>query len=773
MKNPMNKRIVRELRHDIGKYLVIFLFLLLMISLVSGFLVADNSFAEIYNNGFIDQKIEDGHLSLDKEAPDAVLMSLEEEGNVTIYPFYYFEENIQDSEKNIRVYRTEREVNLLCLMSGEMPVAENEIALDRMFAENNDIAVGDFITLKGKKLQVSGLIASPDYSCLYENNSDMMFDSINFSIAVMSESGWSAIDSSHICYNYAWLYPEFIERTDTETAKTKSDDLIEVIETVLTDYNTQVLTTGASETQMLSITDYLPRYLNQAINFTGDDMGSDKAMILMIDYIITVILAFVFAITTSSTISAEAGVIGTLRATGYTKCEILIHYMILPVFVSLAAAVVGNILGYTVGSRFFVDFYYGSYSLATYKTLWNAEAFCLTTVIPLVMMVLVNLFILMRKLRLTPLQFLRHDLTTRKKKKSFRLPTKIPFLHRFRLRILFQNIPHYITLFLGILIGGVLLIFGTMFGPLLEDYKELIIADRICDYQYILAEQVETTDEYAEKYCLTSLKTTDETYMEDTISIYGIEPDSNYVFAQLSDEMVTVASSMAEKYNLSIGDTIELKDPYNEKKRYAFLVGAIYDYNAGIAIFMPKETYNKTFEENESYFTGYFSNREITDMDEDAIASVITISDLTKTSDQLTVSVGEMMEIFGGVGILLFILLMFLMSKQIIEKNAMSISMTKILGFSNGEIGGLYILATSIVVVISLLISIPLIDRILRWIFEFYLYTMVTGYFPFILSNTCYIKMVIIGVVCYALVSIIQMIKIGRISKSDALKYGE
>jgi len=105
-----------------------------------------------------------------------------------------------------------------------------------------------------------------------------------------------------------------------------------------------------------------------------------------------------------------------------------------------------------------------------------------------VMMVLVNLFILMRKLRLTPLQFLRRDLTTHKKKKSFCLPTQIPFLHRFRLRILFQNISHYITLFFGVFIGGTLLVFGTMFNPLLEDYKALIIADRICDYQYILAE---------------------------------------------------------------------------------------------------------------------------------------------------------------------------------------------------------------------------------------------------------------------------------------------
>ena len=38
MRNPLNKRLPRELKHDFGKYLVIFLFMVMMISLVSGFL---------------------------------------------------------------------------------------------------------------------------------------------------------------------------------------------------------------------------------------------------------------------------------------------------------------------------------------------------------------------------------------------------------------------------------------------------------------------------------------------------------------------------------------------------------------------------------------------------------------------------------------------------------------------------------------------------------------------------------------------------------------
>ena len=39
-----------------------------------------------------------------------------------------------------------------------------------------------------------------------------------------------------------------------------------------------------------------------------------------------VIMAFVFGITISNTIRKEAGVIGTLRASGYTRQELILHY---------------------------------------------------------------------------------------------------------------------------------------------------------------------------------------------------------------------------------------------------------------------------------------------------------------------------------------------------------------------------------------------------------------------------------------------------------------
>ncbi|MBO5509100.1 MAG: FtsX-like permease family protein, partial [Lachnospiraceae bacterium] len=97
-------------------------------------------------------------------------------------------------------------------------------------------------------------------------------------------------------------------------------------------------------------------------------------------------------------------------------------------------------------------------------------------------------------------------------------------------------------------------------------------------------------------------------------------------------------------------------------------------------------------------------------------------------------------------------------------------SMVKILGFKNSEIGGLYIVATSIVVIISLVISAPVTNALLKLIFTKYIYTMMTGYIPFIISDSCYIYTILLGIACYTVVALLQLVKINRIPKSDALK---
>lgn len=481
MKNPLRKRLPKEFVSEIGKYLVIFLFMTITIGLISGFLVADSSMIKAYDESFDKYNIEDGNFELMEKADDKLISSLENYG-VTIYDNNYIECDTDNNlngeiDSTLRIFKNREEVNKVCLMKGKMPKKVDEIAIDRMYADNNKVSVGDKIEVAGRKLEVTGLVALSDYSALFSDNGDVMFDAVKFGVAIVTEDGYEVFDNAKVHYDYSWIYNDK-PANDTEEKK-------------LSDGFMKELNSSAE------IVKYIPRYGNQAIQFTGEDMGSDQAMMIMLLYILITILAFVFAVTTNNTITKESTVIGTLRASGYTRGELLRHYISLPVITTLIAALVGNILGYTVFKNIMAAMYYGSYSLPTYKTIWNAEAFILTTIIPLIIMIVINMVLISIKLKLSPLKFLRHDLSKSKKKKAVRLP-HFKFLQRFRLRIILQNIPSYATLFVGILFAYVLLIFGMGMSPLLTHFQKETLDNMISKYQYVLKAPVETGNGEAE-----------------------------------------------------------------------------------------------------------------------------------------------------------------------------------------------------------------------------------------------------------------------------------
>lgn len=747
MKNPLIKRLPRELKSELGKYIVLFVFITGMIAIVSGFLVASGSMSIAYTESFEKYNIEDGNFELAYKADNSLIKTLEQE-NLSIYENYYIEMQTTEVDSTLRIFSQRDEVNKVCLMSGELPTTENEIAVDRMYADNNSITVGDILTVDKKDLTVTGFVALSDYSALFSSSSDMMFDAVKFGVAIMTEDGFATLNDAHIHYNYTWKYDT--APVDDIQAKEMSENFLEVL------------------TENAVITNYIPQYTNQAIQFTGDDIGSDKTMMAAFLYVVVIIIAFIFAISTSSTIAKEATVIGTLRASGYTKGELVRHYLTAPVLVTLISAVLGNILGYTWFKEVAADMYYSSYSLPTYVTLWNVEAFVQTTVIPVILMFLINFFILSNKLKLSPLKFLRRDISRKQKKKTLHLNTKIGIMKRFRLRIIFQNIPNHITIIIGIFMANIILLFGIAIPPLLEKYQSDITSNMICDYQYILKAPIETVTERAEKYCAGSLKTIEGKLRSEDVTIFGILPDSKYINLELDNNNVYISNAFSEKFGVSAGETITLKEEYGSKE-YSFHVKGVYYYPAGIAIFMSLDHFNVTFENDADYYNGYFSDTEITDIDTKYIATVITEDDMTKTSRQLMLSMGSIMDMFFAFGIIMFMLIIYLLSKIIIEKNAQCISMTKILGYKNSEISGLYILSTSIVVIGSLILTLPIANEVIKHIFVL-IFSKYSGWLPYYVPFSAYVKIAVAGITSYSIIAFMQYRKVKKIPLDMVLK---
>lgn len=757
MRNPLNKRFLRELKGELAKYIVIFVFMTAVIGLISGFLIADGSMYDTYNKSFEKYNIEDGNFELYSKAEESVIDKLEKE-NVTIYENFYKEENVvrhnnikndEDSQSTLRFYVNREEVDKVDLMEGSLPEDINEIAIDRMYAENNDIKVQDTLTVGSRILKVTGLVALSDYSSLFSDNSDTMFDSLKFGVGVVSQKCFDAYDDTHIHYVYSWLYDNKPE--DDKEAKLMADDFVKTI------------------SANAILVNYIPQYINQAIHFTGDDIGSDRSMMIVLLYVLIVIMAFVFAVTTNNTIVKEANVIGTLRASGYTRGELLRHYILLPIIVTIFGALVGNILGYTVFKDIFVATYYGSYSLPTYHTLWNADAFLLTTVVPVIIMLVINIVIIGCRLKLSPLKFLRRDLSGKQKKKAMRLPA-FGFFNRFRLRIIIQNMPNYITLFIGILFANVLLLFGIMLGPMLTHYQNEITDKLIAKHQYVLKALVDVDDNAAEKYCVKTLSTIEGRLKSEDVLVYGVKDNSIYAdinTASLKDNEVYITNGYADKFRIKKGDKITLKEKYDDNE-YEFTVKDMYDYPSSFAIFMSDAAFKNVFDKSEDYYSGYFSDN-ILDINEKYVATQITLDDLTKVSRQLDRSMGETFNLVKIFAVVLFAVLMFLLTKLIVEKNTTSISMVKILGYSNREISRLYVTSTTIVVVLSVALSIGLSVVIMNYLFRVFMEEM-SGWISCYYAPHIFPVMFILNITVYVVISFFMMAKIKKIPMDEALK---
>ena len=745
MKNPLKKRFFRELKSEFGKYFVIFIFVVGMVSIISGYLIAGSSIRTALDEAFTKYNIEDGNFEIIDTASDELLDELKEK-DLTVYKNFYKEAETKKVSSTLRIFKNRDEINKTCIMEGELPNAKNEIAIDRVYALNNDYVIGDNITLDEQKYEITGLVALSDYGSLYQSNNDMMYENIKFGVALMNKDGFDLLGDEHLHYSYSWEYDE--KPQDEIKEKEVSDDILDTI------------------LEHSMVLNFIPQYSSLPINFGYDDVAVDDVAMKMFLYVIMTILAFVVAITTATTIIKESNVIGTLRASGYSRKEMLLHYMSVPVSVIFAGTIVGNLLAYTALNGFMTNSYYLRYSFPLCKTIFNAESFIYTSIIPTIMMIAIIMIVLSKKLRLSPLNLIRRNLTTKNKSKAFPLSTKLKITTRFRLRIIFQNVPTYALILIGVFLANFIMMFGFLFSPMLENYGDTILENKVSEYQYILKAPIPTENKDAEKYCATYLHDVNIALENENVMIYGIKDNSKY--ANIDPDKIYISDGYSKKYDIHIGDSITLKETYG-KKEYKLTVDDIYDYPSTISVFMSMDKYKDMFELEETYFNGYFSNEELDDIEEIYIASVITEEDLTKVSNSLSASLGSMMDMFIYFGAVVFTLLIYLLSKIVIERNSQNISLTKILGYKNNEINKLYVMTNSIVTILSIFITVPVCNLVMSKIC-FAMFSTYPQFFPYYMPSTTFIKVIVMGLVVYCLVAFWQTKKAKKVPLDLALK---
>ena len=746
MRNPLHKSLKKEFLRNRSRYISLSLVLILMIGVVTGFLSVAYSAKELLIKDQISSKVEDGQLAL-RDRMDVKTKTKLEALGLKVYEQFYTEQSVS-RDTMVRVYRKRFDINRATLHEGRMPNKQTEIALDRLFALKNGYSIRDTIRMSGKSMTITGLISVPDYTSLIQKNSDMMMDPIHFGIAIVTDTGFQTLSTDRMVYSYSY-YLDDRELNDFQKQK-RADDIQEIC-----------IREGAVLENLLTA------QMNQAISFLPNDMGSDIPMVQTLLYIILMILAFIFVVISQTMIEEQASVIGTLLASGYTRRELLQHYMMLPTILIIVCAGIGNLIGYTLFPNLFTDMYYSNYCLPplSIQPVW--EALLSTTVMPFIFMMLILYMLLKRRLRLSPLRFLRKDLRRHRQRRYIPLHGS-SFFQRFRIRIILQNKGSYLVLFLGIIFASFLLMFALILTPSMEQYIRNLEADSRCDYQYLLKAPVQAD---GEKVTLTSLKA----YyvggdLDLDVTLYGLGPNSGYytdMTLSSDPKSIVISSDFASKMSLQVGDAITLRNPYRDKA-YSFTIQDIYPYNTGFSAFMPRNQLNQLLHEDHTYFNGYLSNQPL-DIEEAYVQSVVTRSDLVKINEQMTQAFSQLLPVLTSVSIAIYLVVLYILTRLVIDRNAISMSFLKVMGYTAKEIRSMYLHATTLVVLASLTAALPLCNIALRYLMKF-AFMKFTGNLSVYIPGYVYFLVFVTGGVAYLFIKALLTRRIEQMELGYALK---
>lgn len=821
--SPLNRRLPREFRHNLGKYAGIFFLICITVAMVSGFLVAGRSIQRVIAETRDAANLRDFSFVTQFEAPEDALDDVRSShGGITVQEEFFADlalgvPDAPGKELTARLYATRGTaadaLDREGYYAGRAPEAADEIALDRIFMENNGISLGDVVTVSGHDLTVVGECVLPDYEALVRKNTDMMFDVQDFTVATVTPTAFDGLAGGGVTYSYAARFDDrglsLKDRTTYEgdVSRALSDDGV-------------------------TVTDLADRETTASITFVDDDLVGDLAGWEVILFLLVVISAFIFVVLTNATVEQESAVIGTLLANGYRTGELVRHYMVLPTIVGLVAAVVGNALGYAFEVQTMAELYYHSYSLPVFHAYFDPYTFVETTVVPVALLLVITFVGVRRKLRATPLAFLRHEVGRSARGSSLALPERWSFVRRFRTRVFLRNLSHFAVLFLGIALSSILMLFGIATLPLVHHAADKMATSVRAEHVYLLKAPLEideTPEQRAAAVALRELQSVQDpeeafsperlqelmgragalagathayndqanasSVVEDaekfeattlelprlgsdsseTVTIYGVEVGSDYWDdVDVSGGKIVIGAGLAEKCGLELGRPATFTNRYTGTT-YVLAPTEVLDNVADTNVYMSRATFNELFGEvtggDPDYFNGYASDHELR-LDGRYVASEVTPDDMTVLADQMDASMGSVMGAMVWIAVPFSIVLIYLLTKTVIDRSARSISYMKVFGYRDREIDGLYLRPVTWTVIGSYVLSIPLVVWLVRVLFRAYMASY-SGNLEIWIAPEAVVGTLLLGVATYAVVAVVHVLRVRRVSLALALRAQE
>ena len=523
------------------------------------------------------------------------------------------------------------------------------------------------------------------------------------------------------------------------------------------------------------------------------------------------IAALVCSTTMSRMVNDERGIIGTMRALGYSDVSIVMKYAIY----AGSASILGTVLGFLGGTKLFPwviwEVYKMMYGFADLQFTTSVPLFVIVSCVALICTVGVSVATAMSALKGMPAELIRPKAPLPGKRILLEyigfIWKRMKFLHKVSARNVFRFKKRMWMMIVGIagctallitafgLYDSVCNVVNIQFDTIMkydlkvtfdESYKQQAIEDAAKDvhdkmdfaFDYVIV-QNDTVKNNGSNYVRdVELFISDD---PDTVKIFGLnDVKTDEALPWPSDGEVAVSGKLADKNNVKAGDyiTVMYGDDEHEVKLRISSVFTNYTFHY---ILMTPKTYREAFGKTYNPETLLVATENKTAAESYKIASYLSDNYDTKTWSSTAdsrESFSKTMErmnyvivlVIGSAAALAFIVLFNLNNINITER-IREIATLKVMGFNRKETGAYVTRENVILVIFGFLAGIPLGFLLHRYVMAQIAMDMITYQIRIVFVSYVYSLAFVLAF--SAVVNLIMRAKIEKIDMAESLKSAE
>ncbi|MGI6258105.1 MAG: FtsX-like permease family protein, partial [Anaerovoracaceae bacterium] len=516
----------------------------------------------------------------------------------------------------------------------------------------------------------------------------------------------------------------------------------------------------------INLQEFIEKEDNIRINNYAEDAKINKATAFMVGVFFMLLVAYILSVFAVQNIERERGVIGTLYSMGYRKKHALFSFISIPVVVVFVAAIFGTLVGY-----FLIHPLAGenttAFSYPDIEKSYEPYVIIFTLIAPTVFTLIVNYFVINRRLKKPPLTLLRKQGSDGHMAKIDL--GKMTFINRFRARQLLREIGVAITLVVGLFLAILIMALGFSTKGSIDYYidqtaKETNYASMTL-FKYPPASSYEGEKAYGRQLKIDYAATGGTA----DVTLLGIKENSKYFDFKVkkNKNQVYISSSAEKKLYLKKGDVIYLTDPVL-KESYRFTVAGTVKYTNSLYMFMDMDKMQERFAKPNGYYNFLFSDKK-GEIKDDSVKSVIKKKDVETATEQFVDLMSGTVNMLITLSILVMVITIYLLINLMIEKSAFSISLVKVLGYQRDVIRKIYLTPGGIIVFLATAISIPITKLIMNKLFPMLITNFASGMRVYIYPHM-YLQMVLLIAVTYFVVNFALKRHLDRVPVTEILK---